>query len=267
MADHADHDEPVGGLGFQHVTPPTFDALRAAAASGDHASVLGLSDAILAARPGDDAAHELRAQALLALDRLDEAEEHAQAAVRLDPDEIRYRELLGEVLSRRGAHREAAAEFGRLARNDPRQPAWLLAEANERLEGAQAAQSVEAARQAVRLRPSDGAAQLALSRALIRTGDARAALQAATLAAELLRGAAAAREALADARWLAGDPNAALNEYRSLVASAGAGDRERVVAKARRLASQRGSWPSRLLAAVPPLFSLALRAGWIHLAG
>ena len=81
--------------------------------------VVRLTDAILSATPGNDAAHEYRARALLALGRLDEAERHAQDAVRLDPEEIRYRELLAEVLSREGAHRDAAAEFGRLAHNDP----------------------------------------------------------------------------------------------------------------------------------------------------
>ena len=91
--------------------------------------VLRLTDALLADRPGDDAAHELRARALLALGRIDEAEQHAADAVRLDPDEIRYRELLAQVLAARGAHRDAAAEYGRLARNDPRQREWLLAEA------------------------------------------------------------------------------------------------------------------------------------------
>ena len=49
------------------------------------------------------------ARALLALGRLDEAERHAQDAVRLDPEEVRYRELLAQVLSAGGAHRDAAA--------------------------------------------------------------------------------------------------------------------------------------------------------------
>ena len=70
---------------------------------GDHQEVLRLTDAILAERPGDDAAHELRARALLALGRLDEAGRHAADAVRLDPDEIRYRELLAETLAAGGA--------------------------------------------------------------------------------------------------------------------------------------------------------------------
>ena len=91
---------------------------------GRHDDVLRLTDAILEERPGDDAAHEYRARALLALGRLDEAEQHAQDAVRLDPDEVRYAELLAQVLSSRGAHRDAAVEFGRLARNDPGQTTW-----------------------------------------------------------------------------------------------------------------------------------------------
>ena len=73
---------------------------------GDHDVVLRQTDAILADRPGDDAAHEYRARALLALGRLLEAEEHAKDAVRLDPDEIRYRELLAEILSAQGTHRD-----------------------------------------------------------------------------------------------------------------------------------------------------------------
>ena len=185
------------------MTGVSVTELQDALARGDHDRVLRLTDAVLAERPGDDAAHELRARALLALGRLDEAELHADDAVRLDPDEVRYRELLAEVLSRRGAHRDAAAEFGRLARNDPRQSAWTLAEAQERLGAAQPEMSVEAARRAVKLDARSAPAQLALSRALARIGDARGALQAATLAVELLPGEPAPAEALADAWWLA----------------------------------------------------------------
>ena len=153
------------------MTEAAFDEVQAALDRGDHATVLRLTDAILAARPGDDAAHELRARALLALGRVDEAERHASDAVRIDPDEIRYRELLAEVLSHRGAHRDAADEFGRLARNDPRLAEWTLAEAQERLGAAQPEMSVEAARRAVQLDRGNPQAQLALSRALARTGD------------------------------------------------------------------------------------------------
>ncbi|MGH2457186.1 MAG: tetratricopeptide repeat protein, partial [Candidatus Limnocylindria bacterium] len=114
----------------------SLDEVQAALDRRDHAEVLRLTDAILGERPGDDAAHELRARALLALGRSEEAERHAADAVRLDPDEIRYRELLAQILAARGAHRDAAAEYGRLARNDPRQQAWMVAEAGERLDAA-----------------------------------------------------------------------------------------------------------------------------------
>ena len=87
---------------------PTLDEIRDAHERGDHELVLRLTDALLARRPGDDAAHEYRARAFLALGRADEAERHAADAVRLDPDEIRYRELLAETLAAGGAHREAA---------------------------------------------------------------------------------------------------------------------------------------------------------------
>jgi len=160
----------------------TLDEIREASERGDHELVLRLTDALLAKRPGDDAAHEYRARAFLALGRPDEAERHAADAVRLDPDEIRYRELLAQVLSAEGAHRDAAAEYGRLARNDPRQTAWTVAEAEERLGAAQPGMGVDAARRAVRLAPDNGRAQLALAQALARTGDARGALQSATRA-------------------------------------------------------------------------------------
>ena len=231
-----------------------------------HDEVLRLTATLLAARPGDDAAHEYRARALLALGRLDEAERHAQDAVRLDPDEIRYRELLAQVLSRQGAHRDAAAEFGRLARNDPRQTGWTLAEAQERLGAAQPAMGVEAARRAVRLEPRNGRAQLALSQALARTGDAPGALQAAGAATRLLGGLAEAREALADARWLGNDAATAFEEFRSIANELEGADRGRVIAKARTLYRQHAGGAGRLIAAIRPLFALAFRRGWLRVA-
>jgi tetratricopeptide (TPR) repeat protein len=243
----------------------TADAdARLALERGDHEAVLRLTDAILATRPGDDAAHEYRARALLALGRVDEAERHAQDAVRLDPDEIRYRELLAEVLSREGAHREAASEFGRLARNDPRQAGWTVAEARERIDAAQPAMGVEAARRAVKLEPANGEAQLALAQALARTGDARGAFQAATRATELLPGDPAAREALADAHWLADEDAAAFDEFRALAAEREGADRRRVLSKARTLYRQRSGALGRLIAAIQPAFDLAFERGWVH---
>jgi tetratricopeptide (TPR) repeat protein len=240
-----------------------FDAAQAALKAGDHAEVLRLTHEVLVERPGDDAAHELRARALLALGRLDEAEDHAQDAVRLDPDEVRYRELLAQVLSRRGAHREAAAEYGRLARNAPRLAEWTVAEAQERLGSAEPGMSVEAARRAVRLDPGNASAQLALSRGLARTGDARGALQAAEAAAALLPGDRAAREALADARWLADDDASAFGEYRALAGELPDADRRRVVDKARALYRQHAGLLGRAAAAIRPLFELAMRNGWL----
>jgi predicted Zn-dependent protease len=231
-----------------------------------HDEVLRLTATLLSARPGDDAAHEYRARALLALGRLDEAERHAQDAVRLDPDEIRYRELLAQVLSRQGAHRDAAAEFGRLARNDPGQTGWTLAEAQERLGAAQPAMGVEAAKRAVRLEPRNGRAQLALSQALARTGDAPGALQAAGAATRLLGGLAEAREALADARWLGNDGATAFEEFRSIANEVEGADRERVIGKARTLYRQHADALGRLLAVFRPLFALAFRRGWLRVA-
>ncbi len=245
----------------------TLDEVVAAHERGDHELVLRLTDARLAQRPGDDAAHEYRARAFLALGRPDEAERHAADAVRLDPDEIRYRELLAQTLSASGAHRDAAAEYGRLAANDPRQTTWTVAEAEERLGAAQPRMGVDAARRAVRLAPDNGRAQLALAQALARTGDARGAFQAATRAATLLPGDPAAREALADAEWLANEDAAAFREFRALVADLDPQGRRRVTRKARTLYRQHAGWLGRLLIAVPPLFELAFRRGWVRLDG
>lgn len=231
---------------------------------GDHEAVLDATAEILAARPGDDAAHEHRARALLALGRLEEAERHAADAVRLDPDEIRYRELLANVLSRRGAHRDAAVEFGRLARNDPRQPDWTVSEARERIGAAQASMGVEAARRAVRLDPSNGRAQLILAQALARTGDAGGALRAASRAAELLHGDTEAREALADALWLADRDGAAFDEFRALAGEVSGADRERVLGKARALYRQRAGSIGKAVAALRPVFDLAFARGWLR---
>lgn len=237
--------------------------LLSALEGGEHQRVLSMTDAILAERPGDDAAHEIRARSLLALGRLDEAERHAQDALRLDPDEVRYQELLAEVLSARGAHHDAAGEYARLSRNDPRQRAWTLAEASERLEAADAAGAVEAARRAVRLDPGDAAAQLALARALTRAGDAAGALTAATQAAELRPGDPQAREVLADARWLTGDEAGAFGEFRALALELGGDERKRAVAKARAIYAAHASGLGRVVVAVPALFELALGRGWV----
>ena len=240
-----------------------FNEVQAVLARGDYDGVLRLTQALLASRPGDDASHEMRARALLALGRLDEAEREADDAVRLDPEEIRYRELLAEILSARGAHRDAAEEFGELARNDPRQADWTLAEARERLDAAQPALGAEAARRAVRLDPRNGRAQLELSRALARTGDGHGALNAAGAALRLLGGLPEAREALADAEWLADQDAAAFGEFRALTRELEGADRERVLGKARTLYRQNTGWFGRLVAAVPAVFDLAFRNGWI----
>jgi tetratricopeptide (TPR) repeat protein len=245
------------------MTDTAFDELRAAAEGGDNESVLLLTERMLADNPGNDAAHELRARALLALGRVDEAESHAADAVRLDPEEIRYRELMAEVLAAEGAHRDAAAEYGRLARNDPSQAAWTVAEAQERLGASQPGHSVEAARRAVRLDPRNAEAQLALARGLLLTGEARNALQAASVAAELLPGDRRARETLADARWLADQDTAAFAEFRALANELTGSDQDRVVGKARRLYLQHAGFFGRLLAGIGPLFRAALMRGWI----
>jgi tetratricopeptide (TPR) repeat protein len=233
--------------------------------ASDHQEIVRRSEAILAERPGDDAAHEARARALVALGRLEEAEADAMDAVRLDPDEIRYRELLAEIQSRRGEHADAAAEYARLARRDPRQVAWTVAEAAERIEAADPEKGVEAARRAVRLDPGNFDAQLALARGLIRTGDP-AALPAATRASDLRPGDASAREAAADALWLAGREPAAFDELTRLALELTGRDRERVLAKARSLYRQRAGWLGRWLASSPSVFAFALRRGWLRVA-
>jgi tetratricopeptide (TPR) repeat protein len=240
-----------------------LDATRAAIQRGDHDEVVRLTQATLAERPGDDAAHEARARALLALERLEEAEADAMDAVRLDPDEVRYRELLAEIQSRRGEHADAAAEYAQLARRDPRQVAWTLGEAAERIEAAETDRAVAAARRALRLDPANVDAQLALARGLIRLGDARGALQAATRAADLRPGDVVARETLADALWLGERLSSAFDAFRALGAQLSGRDRDRVLDKARTLYRQRAGWLGRLVAASPVVFAIALRRGWL----
>jgi Flp pilus assembly protein TadD len=123
---------------------------------------------------------------------------------------------------------------------------------------------VAAARRAVRLDPRNGRAQLALAQGLARTGDARGAYQAATMAVELLPGDPRAREALADAHWLADQDAAAFAEFRALADELEAGERQRIVEKARTLYRQHAGWAGRLLAAIGPLFELAFSRGWLH---
>ena len=243
-----------------------FAEVQAAYARGDHEDVLRRTEAILAERPGDDAAHEMRARALLALGRVREAESEADNAVRLDPDEIRYRELLADVLAREGAHRDAADEYRRLAAGDPRHADWTVAEARERLGAAQPEMGIEAARRALRLDPANAPAQLSLAQGLTRLGQARPALEAALRALALLPEDPGSREALADAQWLAGDVAAALDGYRALAARLTGPAQEGVVRKARSLVRQRSGWFGRLLASVPLFFEIALRNGWLRVA-
>jgi predicted Zn-dependent protease len=242
-----------------------IDAIEEALQRGDHAAVLVATETRLAEFPGDDAAHELRARALLALGRTAEAEQHAADAVRLDPEEIRYRELMAQVLAAGGAHRDAADEFRRLARNDPAQGEWTLAEAEERLDASQPRLGVEAAERAVRLDPRNGSAQLTLSQALARTGDGPGALRAAGAALRLLGGHADAREAVADARWLMNEDAAAFDEYRTLAGELDGDARRRVIDKARALYRQKTGTLGRILAAIGPLWTLAFRNGWISI--
>ena len=214
-------------------------------------------------RPGDDAAHEARARSLLMLGQLAEAETDAMDAVRLDPDEVRYRELLAEIQSLRGEHADAAAEYARLARRDPRQVAWTVAEAAERIDAAEAGKGVEAARRAIRLDPGNVLAQLALARGLIRLGEATGALQAARRAADLRPGDAGVRETVGDALWLADQEAAAFGEFRALIVELSGPDRDRVLAKARTLYLQRTGWLGQLGAFIPWLFAIGLRRGWL----
>lgn len=240
-----------------------IDEATQALERGDHAAALDLTVRVLDATPGDDAAHAVRARALLALGRLDEAERHAADAVRLDPEEIAYRELLAQVRSEGGAHGDAAYEYGRLARLDPRQTEWVAAEARERADASQPETAVLAARRALRLDPQNGSAQLALARALVALRDKRESLQAARRALELLPGDVGARELVADAQRLAGEDAAAFAEYRALAADLRAADRARIVDKARRLYRQRSGGIERALAGWRPLFAFAFRSGWL----
>jgi tetratricopeptide (TPR) repeat protein len=230
--------------------------------ASDPAQAVAVATERLAVRPGDDAAHEARARAFLALDRLEEAEADALDAVRIDPEEVRYRELLAEIQSRRGEHADAAAEYARLARRDPRQVAWTVAEAAERIEGSDAAKGVDAARRAVRLDPRNFDAQLALARGQIRTGDATA-LSAAQRANDLRPADRAGRETLADALWLAGHEAHAFHEFRVLADELSGDDCTRVVAKARTLYRARASWLGRLVTQLPALFAVGFRRGWL----
>ncbi len=170
----------------------------------------------LAERPGDDAAHEALARTYLAVGRINEALVEAQNAVRLDPDEIRYRELLAQILSASGAHRDAAEEYARLAELDPRLIEWARAEAAERLAAGDVERAIAAARRAVRLDETDGAAQLTLARALLRAATPAPPWKRAERALILLPGDPAARAVEADALWLAGYESRALSAYAAL---------------------------------------------------
>lgn len=236
------------------------DALERA----DHAGVIDLTERLLASQPGNDAAHALRARSLVALGRLEEAERDAADAVRLDPDEIGYRELLAEIRSRRGAHGDAAFEYGRLARGDPRQTEWTVAEARERVSAAEPVAGARAARRALQLDPANSEAQLALARALVASRDRSGAVDAAQRAVQLLPGDLRARETLADAWLLAGDHRRAFEDYRSLAREMTGADRARVVEGARRIyRRRRRGWIAGLISGWTSLFEVLFVRGWL----
>ena len=146
-----------------------------------------------------------------------------------------------------GAHRDAAVEFGRLARNDPRQTTWTVAEAEERLGAAQPGMGVDAARRAVRLAPDNGRAQLALAQALARTGDARGAFQAATRAASCCPAIRPpARRWPMPSGWRRG--RGCLRRVPGARRRARPAAPRRVVRKARTLYRQHAGWLGRLVA-------------------
>ena len=242
-----------------------YSRAETALEAGEHETVLRVTDELLAARPGDDAAHALRARALVALGRVGEAERHAADAVRLDPDEVAYRELLAEVRSRAGAHADAAYEYARLGRLDPRQTEWVAAEARERANAEQPETAILAARRALRLDPENAGAQLALARALVALGDRREALDAAVRAAELLPGDPQVEEVVGDAHRLAGEYRLAFGHYRGLSVNALAqgAQRERVVDKARELYRRHGGSLRGLVAGSPALFRWLFTRGWL----
>ena len=250
----------VGGRPDRRATPRRRSPVRPRGPAPDRG---GSSPSARATTPPTSCARG----ALLALGRLEEAEADAMDAVRLDPDEVRYRELLAEIQSRRGEHADAAAEYARLARQDPRQVAWTVAEAAERIEAADAARGVEAARRAVRLDPGNFDAQLALARGLIHLGDAAGGAPGRDARrTTCARPIAAAREALADALWLAGTRGRRVRRVPGAGARAAAvATAQRVVAKAevalpqRRPAGSDGSSPSLRARSSP----FALRRGWL----
>ena len=247
--------------------PTSYSKVAAALAAGDHETVLRLTDELIAAHPGDDAAHALRARSLLALGRLEEAEQDAADAVRLDPDEIGYREILAEIRSRRGAHGDAAFEYARLARNDPRRAEWTVAEARERVDAHEPETAILAARRALRLDPHNAQARLALARALVALGDRREALDAAVAALELLPGDPEVEEVVGDAHAVAGERQLAFGHYRQIVADglASGSQRERVIDKARRLYRAHGGAMGGPIAGWPSLFRWIFQRGWLSI--
>jgi predicted Zn-dependent protease len=140
----------------------------------------------------------------------------------------------------------------------------VRAEAEERLAAAEADEAVMAARRALRLDPDDAAAQLTLTRGLLRAGQATAALEAAERAMILSPDDDAARETLADAQWLAGDEVRALAGYAALARGSGSSSNA-AVDKARALYRSRAGRVGRLLAGIGPLFGWWLRTERLRL--
>ena len=222
----------------------------------------------LAERPGDDAAHELRARALLALGRLEEAEAaRPWTPCASTPTRSATASCWPRSCRARGEHRDAAAEY-RAWRAAIPAPEWLtVAEAGERLEAPRRRR--RASRRPERRSGStrgNGRAQLALAQGLVHLATRAAPTRPRRARCDLLRPTAPrAKRSRTRAGW-----RGTRRGVRRLPRPGPRAGGRRLHAgwSTRRAALYRpgAGWLGRLVTWLPFCFAVAFRRGWLTVA-
>jgi tetratricopeptide (TPR) repeat protein len=241
----------AGGPAQEATDPYTrVQQAKAALDAGQHQKVLEIVDGLLAEYPDSPSSHLLRGMALDELDRLDEAAESYEAALRSAPDEpqilarygmhhlrreawddaVRYLErslsaaddpvtlfYLAQAYFQTENKRGALETIERCARLVPDNPTVQLKLGEYRAHAGKHSPALEALRRAQELNPEEPGLDLALGNVLLRLLEVEAAREALVRAERKEPENPAVLASLAEACSKARDHAAALGYYRKLL--------------------------------------------------